>query len=350
MVACATRRHEATVSGMFRRITHEARIWAGAIAWLGIRVSKRYATWFRADRVRGTINTSVAAVVVLLALMTGGSDQTGPSSSRYISWMTNDLEQDTETARRTACLETGDGGVVLIAFGRQVAGGTRSFDGADVLYSYEHIGAVALAYADALSRCSDNSWTLVVATSNYKLNDPALASVHGAAWGSMIDATDDKAPGGVRLVGGIDLEPGWGAPNAAKAWIEAYKSVGVRLISNASADGCPQAGKGGRCANNWDVQLLAELVWGNGDHAALPQIYRHDGAQARQWGVLSRHWRSTGGTPRFVGVMTQVRACELVRNRHCPQLSLAPDSARLQLQEVVGEDIPVPHATDVGWG
>lgn len=272
-----------------------------------------------------------------------------PSKSRYVHWMTSDFAADAAFADRLGCesAEAGETGPVLIAFGRQVSGGgTRGFDGPSVLRSYEQIRLVATGFRDGLSRCGFTG-ALVVATSNYRLDDPVEATIFGREWAALIASVGDQ--GNVRVFGGTDLEPGWGGLDAARAWVSAYKDSGLVLYSNASADGCPLSGHGGPCANSWNTSALAELVWGGGG-VAIPQIYRLDGAQADQWGVLARLWASTGDVPRFAGAMTQVRACRQVKSANCPQLSLSPGAAREQLQRAVGELAEIPVGTDVGWG
>jgi len=284
-------------------------------------------------------------------LFTGweGQSEGHPSKSRYVHWMTTDVAADAAFADRLGCesAKAGEVGPVLIAFGRQVAGGgTRGFDGPLVLRPYEQIRQVAAGFRDGLSRCGFRG-VLVVATSNYRLDDPSEAAAFGQEWAALIGSVGDTDA--VRVFGGTDLEPGWGGLEAARAWVTAYKSSGLVLYSNASADGCPLSGHGGPCANGWNTSALAELVWSNGG-VALPQIYRLDGAQADQWGVLARLWASTGDVPRFAGAMTQVRACRQVKSSNCPQLSLPPLAAREQLQNAVGDLSVIPVGTDVGWG
>lgn len=275
-----------------------------------------------------------------------------PTISRYISWMTGDLETDVSTADLLGCeaAQVSDGGTVVLAFGRQVDGGTRSFDGPTALYSYDHIAGVVRGYAGGLGRCGSDAWTVAATTSNYRLYDAGVAAEYGAAWKQLVhemrDSTED-----VRITGGIDLEPGWGGAAAARAWIDAWRVAGgTSLVVNASADGCPLQGDRGACANGWDVDLLASLVWGTEKSIALPQIYRHDGAMARQWGVLARAWERVGGEPVFAGPMTQVRACQLVQSDNCRQLSLPAEEARMQLREATAGRYSIPAGTDVGWG
>lgn len=281
-----------------------------------------------------------------------GSDATEravTSTSRYVHWMTTDTSADVAYADRLGCeaATRGETGPILLAFGRQVdAGGTRGFDGPRVLRPYTQLAAVATGFRDGLARCGGGA-LLVVTTSNYRLDDVTEAARFGTEWAELVRSIGSRD--GVTVAGGTDLEPGWGSLAGAKAWVQSFKASGLTLYSNASADGCPRSGHGGPCANSWNTSALAELVWGDGG-VAIPQIYRHDGAQAEQWGVLARLWADAGGTPRFAGAMTQVRACDQVRNRNCPQLSLAPDGARAQLQQAVGALAEIPVGTDVGWG
>ena len=283
----------------------------------------------------------------------GGAEGEGSSratTSRYVNWMTDDVVRDREVSYRLGCRggERGESGVVVLAFGRQVeAGGTRGFAGPGVLRPYAQIAEVVAAYRDGLAECGAGPVVLAVTTSNYELYDVAEAAGFGVRWRELVESIADA--GGVRIEGGSDLEPGWGGLAAARAWVEAYKATGRVLYANASADGCPLSGVGGGCANGWDTSSLAELVWGGGG-VAVPQIYRRDAAQARQWKVLASLWSRSGGVPVFGGVMTQHRACKQVQNENCPQLSQPHDVAREQLQRLLGDLAPVPVGTDVGWG
>jgi len=283
-----------------------------------------------------------------------GDDRAGGSSratvSRYVNWMTDDLTRDREVSYRLGCRggERGESGVVVLAFGRQTTGGgTRGFWGPETLRPYSQIAEVVAAYRDGLVECGAGPLVLAVTTSNYELYDVAEAAAFGSAWLAMVSSIADR--GSVRVEGGTDLEPGWGGLAAARAWVEAYKATGRVLYSNASADGCPLSGGGGGCANGWDTSSLAELVWGGGG-VAVPQIYRRDGAQARQWRVLATHWSRLGGVPRFAGVMTQHRACKQVQNENCSQLSQPHDVARAQLAALLDGIVDLPAGTDVGWG
>lgn len=307
------------------------------------------AVWLRRDARRLAAAASLLASGLTLAVAgIANGEARSTTTSRYISWLTDDAEADYQTSKRLACEAKDGGGVVLVAFGKQVDGGTRSFDGPGALYGYDHIARVAQGYADGLEDCTEGSWELVVATSNYDLNDPALGYLYGSLWKDLVEGLDSAE--NVDIVGGIDLEPGWGSRPAAEAWLAGWRSGTTRLVANASADGCPLRGKSGSCANGWDVAAIGSMVWGRSGDGVLPQIYRKDGAQAAQWGVIARGWRSQGGEPVFSGVMTQVRACELVKNANCPMLSLEPGRALDMLQGVLDDTASVSNSTDIGWG
>ena len=272
------------------------------------------------------------------------------SSSRYVTWMTGDTVESARVSRALGCRAAGRGesGPLVLAFGRQVdGGGTRGFAGPGVLRTYAEIASVVAGYRDGLSECGAVGVLLVAATSNYALDDVSEASMFGAAWASLVSSIGSRA--GVEVAGGVDLEPGWGSLAAGSAWVAGFRSSGLALYSNASADGCPLSGAGGACANGWDTFSLASLVWG-GDGAAIPQVYRRDGAQAHQWAVLARQWAAYGGVPRFVAVMSQRRACGQVDDPDCPGLSQSPVEALEQLRAALDGVALVPGATDVGWG
>lgn len=311
-----------------------------------------------AARRRGSLLAWTSFPLLVLAAIVfddGGSVEVGEGSSRattsrYVNWLTDDVARDREVSYRLGCRggERGESGVVVLAFGRQVAaGGTRGFAGPGVLRPYAQIAEVVAAYRDGLAECGAGPVVLAVTTSNYELYDVSEAAGFGVRWRELVESIPDA--GGVRIEGGSDLEPGWGGLAAARAWVGAFKATGRVLYANASADGCPLSGAGGGCANGWDTASLAELVWGGGG-VAVPQIYRRDVAQARQWKVLASLWSRSGGVPVFGGVMTQHRACKQVQNENCPQLSQPHDVAREQLQRLLGGLVPVPVGTDVGWG
>lgn len=312
--------------------------------------------WFVAENAGALVRTATALGTSGSLTAAWGSETTEAASrSRYVNWMTGELNADVAIAEKRGCktAEAGTGGTSVLAFGRQVRGiGTRSFTWQGNLYPYNHLEQVALAYMAGMERCTTGPLgALAVTTSNYHLDDVDEAALHGRQWQEFVNRIREANHTKVVVSGGIDLEPGWGGADAARSWMVSWRAAGeTAIVVNASADGCPASGAGGNCANGWNTDLLAELTWGRAGDLALPQIYRHDGVQAAQWGVLSRVATRSGLEPQFAGAMTQVRACSQGPNRNCAQLSLDPDGARTQLQAAVGNEFDVPHGTDIGWG
>jgi hypothetical protein len=375
------------VAGLFATLAQAAWVWAWPVLRRGVHASMRTVraaiaavrSMGAGGRIAvgsGVVTLAVAGLVVpsvaalgnddgttaLGALPTwaryeisgGRTEPTRASTSRYVSWMKGDPWVDAKEAERLGCeaAKREKRGVVVLAFGKQTGGGTKSFARGNVKRTYEHLAGVAVGYAGGLNTCSNGRWVVMVATSNYRLDDVALGAQYGAEWREFVRGVRDTVHGytdRVEIVGGWDLEPGWGGMAAAEAWAQAYAATGdVALWSNPSADGCPKRGEGGPCANGWNTSVLARLVWGVPSGTAVPQIYRLDGVQAQQWGVLARVWERTGGTAVFAGAMTQQGACDQVRNRTCPQLYNSPEQARQQLADATGKRIAL--GTDVRWG
>jgi hypothetical protein len=70
---------------------------------------------------------------------------------------------------------------------------------------------------------------------------------------------------------------------------------------------------------------------------ALPQIYRTDGTQARQWATISRWGAQNGGGPlRIVGVLSQQAACR--QQSGCAGTDNSPQTARDQLTQALNAD------------
>ena len=270
------------------------------------------------------------------------------STSRYMSFV--DKSGALGTSRELGCKGAESyGGVLVLAYGKQVAGGTRAFGEVTEHYSYKEILDFTLAYGEGLKGCSEHDWTVVVATSNYKFAKHTTARTWGKEWADMVNLLDEAGGSRIRYVGGIDLEPGWGDPEPSMQWLESYREYALApLWSNASADGCPLKGAG-ICANGWSTSLMSKAVWDDGG-VAVPQIYRTDGVQAAQWANLARINANAGGDPRFGAVMTQGRACRQRYNANCKILKNKPGDALKQLNTFIkSTGLSVRYATDIGW-
>jgi hypothetical protein len=103
-----------------------------------------------------------------------------------------------------------------------------------------------------------------------------------------------------------------------------------------SADGC-LVGGGERCSNGWTAQDVYHMATGAGPSVyAVPQIYRTDGIQARQWAGISRIAQAAGNPPvRFAAAMTQQMACK--QKPPCPNTDNPPDRARSQLSDALAD-------------
>ena len=270
------------------------------------------------------------------------------STSRYMSFV--DKTEATAMSKELGCKgAASNGGVLVLAYGKQVTGGTRSFGKVTEHYSYEKLLELTLAYGDGLISCSEHNWTVMITTSNYKFTKNTTAGVWGKEWAEMVNSLHKAGGSRIRYVGGIDLEPGWGDPEPSMQWLESYRKYALTpLWSNASADGCPLKGSG-ICANGWTTDLMSKAVWGD-EGVAVPQIYRTDGVQAAQWANLADINLKAGGSPKFGAVMTQVRACKQVRNTNCIILSNTPGDALRQLNTLLNNiGLSVKHVTDIGW-
>lgn len=270
------------------------------------------------------------------------------STSRYMSFV--DKSGALDISRELGCKGAeSDGGVIVLAYGKQVTGGTRAFGEVTEHYSYKEILDLTLAYGDGLEACSEHNWTVVVTTSNYKFAKYTTAHTWGKEWAEMVNLLDEAGGSRIRYVGGIDLEPGWGDPEPSMQWLKNYREYALApLWSNASADGCPLIGAG-ICTNGWTTSLMSKAVW-DGGGVAVPQIYRTDGVQAAQWANLARINVKAGGSPKFGAVMTQGRACRQLYNANCRILKNKPGDAITQLNTFLkSTGLSVRRATDIGW-
>ncbi|MEU3018752.1 MULTISPECIES: hypothetical protein [unclassified Nocardiopsis] len=175
----------------------------------------------------------------------------------------------------------------------------------------------------------------------------------GRQWATLIDQARTTTTPHVTLTAAIDAEPSWSTPTWAHDWINAYtNATNTPLYAANSADGCPTTGNG-TCNNGWtlkDVHLAA-----GGTHptvATIPQIYRTDAIQARQWANIS-HWghTNTNDPLRFAAAMSQNTACE---QRTCNNTDNTPQQAWTQLKQALDTRTTtrvttLGPATDMRW-
>lgn len=154
---------------------------------------------------------------------------------------------------------------------------------------------------------------------------------HGKRWAQMVAAVnqwifDQKFRSKVFAAGAIDLELAWSTPARAKDWVAGYVSVpGGLFYDFGDAGGCPgtmptdDVDRG--CANGWKLSDVAAVSWHTLGAWPMPEIYREDGLQARQWRAVSLwHFYKYGEPVPFSVIMTQEAAC----NGACSHPSLPP--------------------------
>lgn len=284
-----------------------------------------------------------------------------PTTSRYLAFLSGELDRDTARARELGCAHRGeDPGMVVLALGRQQPGGAQAFGPKGVVRPYPLLADVIVAYADGLAECAGSGWVLVPMTSNYKAYDPDIHGQYGHDWARFTAdlqvRVGARSGGAVAVAAGLDLEPGWSSVEVAQAWMGGYRDeAGATLVLVPSADGCPPRGPGG-CVNGWSTAIIAEMVWGSGvETVILPQVYSHSGNMARQWAAIAREGVALGLGPSIAGVTSQARACTQVPgDRLCPQLNITWYTALEQLQgelmsDPATEHIVLRYATDIGW-
>jgi hypothetical protein len=280
-----------------------------------------------------------------------------PTDSRYVNWLHGETPE--ATSEHLGCLQAKDtnDGYVLLGLGRQIDGGATAFGWSGKTRDTAGLASSMVAFAKGVQRCVQEGahWHLVLMTSNYHLNDVALAGVFGKQWAELVETVRRSANSeSVEVHGGWDLEPSWGSPEAARAWTDAYVSnTKSQMISAPSADGCPVTPNGTACNNGWSQGLLAYMMWGAQPGAAvLPQIYTPSGSMAKQWAFLSDAAVRAGIEPTVLGALTQSRACQ---GRPCSGTNITPDVALAQLEEAfsnseLSRDVTFVAASDINWG
>jgi hypothetical protein len=254
----------------------------------------------------------------------------------------------------------GRAGLRLLLFGTQEADGRLRPPGTTRSSPVPRVAAdwaarAAAGWMRGFTECGTATALLALGVNNKSDGgaDPARA---GAEWAGLVTRVAEAAPPGRVTVGGaLDGEPGWSDARWARAWVDAYvHATTSALYAAGSADGCPTDPSTEACARGWTVPDLFHISTGAARTvAALPQIYRTDGIQARQWAAISA-WgvRSGWGPLRVVGVLTQQTACRQVSG--CARTANAPRDAVAQLTQALAADpatrVGVPLvATDIDW-
>ena len=284
-----------------------------------------------------------------------------PTESRYVVSSGDGMSPD-QQGYQSGCTDgrAGRSGLRVLFFGTQESDGRIRPPGTTASSPAERVSEdwvvrSAAGWVRGFAACGQASAVVALAVNNKSDGgaDPARA---GAAWAQLVQRVA-KAATSERIVvtGGWDGEPSWSAPDWARRWVNSYVANSSRpLYAANSADGCPEDGANETCANGWTIGDVFHISTGAADTvAALPQIYRTDGVQARQWAAISRWGLRNEGVPlRLAGVLTQQTACQ--QRSGCARTANSPADARDQLTEALAADSAIKQtrplaATDVRW-
>lgn len=245
-------------------------------------------------------------------------------------------------------------GVVVLSFGSQNATTSNGF-GKSITAA--QIIATASAWATGLAECGTGPWEVAIGTSNSGSVTAYNGYLGGKAWAKIV--ADTRAVSDPRTIvsGAVDLEPGWGPPGQARAWVDGWvDSSPLRLWNFGSADGCPQSVSSDlTCNNGWTID---DVLWVS-SHAganviAMPQIHTKSGSQARQWARLAARAEQMKMPLRIAAITVQTAACSQVRSG-CPTTGISAWDGWLQLKYAL-KDIPsvanykVGAPMDIRWG
>jgi hypothetical protein len=265
------------------------------------------------------------------------------------------LDKTLPSAENAACEQATKvrQGVIILSFGRQVAAGASGFG---LTIPTQDIAKVTAAWAAGLARCGTGQWELAVGTSNSGGVTDHNGFRGGGTWAGVVEAARAASDPRVVISGANDLEPGWGPPGQARAWVDGFvRATELRLWNFGSADGCPT--KSGRltCGNGWTID---DIVWVS-SHAgsnivAVPQIHTYTGSLSKQWALIAARAKSLGVTFTFGGMSVQTSACRQVRGG-CPTTGISAWDGWQQLRsaidavpEIAGQPLGGP--IDIRWG
>lgn len=282
----------------------------------------------------------------------------GHTTSRYVP-----LGPATAThARDAGCAEgrTGTDGIRILFFGTQETdnrlrepGTTRSTTSPRAATT--KAASYAHHWAQGFTDCRTGDTTAHLALGINNKSDGGLTGpTAGRQWATLVtDARQRSTTPAVTITAALDAEPGWSNPTWARGWIDTYTATtDIPLHTANSADGCPTSGTGA-CNNGWTLADVHHLAGGGQPTVhALPQIYRTDGIQARQWAHISRWGHTNADDPlRFAGAMAQHTACQ---QRTCNNTDNTPRQAWTQLKDALDAHATtrtdtLGTATDIRW-
>ncbi|WP_344165202.1 hypothetical protein [Nocardiopsis rhodophaea] len=307
---------------------------------------------------------AATATVALLSLgTTAAPAYPGHTVSRYMPL--SGTASDISTARSAGCDagRTGRSGVRILFFGTQERGGRLRPPGTTRDSTAPRVAAtrairVTAAWARGFSSCRTRGATADVALGVNNKDDTGLGGgTAGTAWARIVnEAASSASTPAVTIAGAVDAEPSWSSPAWARGWARAFTTTSTRpLYAASSADGCPTYGSASvACGNGWTLADVHYVATGaSAQIRAIPQIYRTDGIQARQWARISSWGARQGpGTVRFAGSLSQHVACR--QRGGCARTNNTAKAAWTQLRDALNAHpetrvSALPNATDVRW-
>lgn len=321
---------------------------------------------FRKHRTPKLLVTAVSAFALAAsATASNATDYPGFTVSHYVQFEADNSDADTTRARKVGCAAGAKGrdGPRFLFLGTQEKhqrlrpAGTRP-DSPTSRVPARRAVAIAKAWSTGFTECRTNGATARLALAvNNKADGAPAGSAAGGEWAALVDdaanAADNTA---VTVVGGWDAEPDWSSPSWARAWVNAFTDhTDRRLYAANAASGCPTYGASSvSCSNGWDLSDMYHVSSGAAPTvSAVPQIYRTDGIQARQWAAVSSWGTRHGKEPvRFSGSLSQRVACG--QRGDCTGTDNTAKAAWNQLRTELNshtetEVDALPAASDVRW-
>ncbi|MBI2781459.1 MAG: hypothetical protein HYX55_06665 [Chloroflexi bacterium] len=255
--------------------------------------------------------------------------------SRYMTTLNSSTLYDEGCAQGTKAWQTfaAQSLVVVLDFGTPVKFTDGSWGASMWGAPNQRTSAIRDAvkwYATGFHQCSaeDNSdqLRLAVGTSNDGSAVAATsgADAHGRAWATMINELQAWVAGRsegqtVSFAGANDIEPGFGDPDDARAWVKGYDAVtNWQLYDFGSADGCSSTAiTSYECGTSahpaWSAEDLWFVSWGASVAWPLPEIYVNpppgNPIQAKQWYWVSKYSVAVHGSRLlFKGAFTEYAA------------------------------------------
>lgn len=288
-------------------------------------------------------HTGTGAIIGIIVLVLGGLAQpvsvTAFTYPGYVaSWYMDTVNTTTVYNMGCALGTARQGGsapqdaLVIMAYGQpQLRGGVYgSFDFANTYVTVTQIKNAVVEYAHGFFFCTGSNGTahvrIAVGTSNFAnfsknagMTDAEVTG-HAKAWANMVNAINsDIISFGYQsqadAVGAADIEVSWGTSTTGRRWVDGYESVNSWAFYDfGDAAGCRQSGTtatSGQCGtSSWFQDDLYYVSWGLSSAWGVPEIYREDAAQAKQWQQIS-NWGTLNGKSKiqFIGSLTQHGAC-----------------------------------------